>query len=294
MTRNKSKIVIVDDSPLFRTYLKKLLAGQYDLELIEISTARELHSYLSNNDTGEIALVLLDLHLPDGNGLEVIENLKANPATSGLTIIVVSAYIDKAAALLAARAGAHDLVVKPFQPAELLERLDRLFASEPFVQHIYLRDSQEVSDYSHQVNAEIKRARRAGYPLTLLLAGIFRSGSLASPLSGEDCRQNIALGDAFLQLVRESLRETDSVFSLSPHEFLVLLPFTGREGTATVLQNLGQAFEKTLLRTGCSGLELLTASVTFPEDGTGSREIIAALEEKFKELQASPRLAAVQ
>ena len=102
------------------------------------------------------------------------------------------------------------------------------------------------------------------------------------------------IGSALLtELIRESLRETDTVFSLSPHEFLVMLPFTGREGAATFLQNLGQAFEKTRQRTDCSGLELLAASVTFPDDGAGSREIITALETKYKELLAAPQPAAV-
>jgi CheY-like chemotaxis protein len=292
MTRNKSKIVIVDDSPLFRAYLKKLLAGQYDLEVIEISTARELHSYLSHTDLREVALVLLDLHLPDGNGLEVLQKIKTNHVTRDLDVIIVSAYIDKTAALQAARAGASDLVVKPFRPEELLERLDRLFAAEQLGTQIYLRDCQEVSDYNQHVNAEIKRAKRAGYPLTILLTGFFRCGSLSSPLSGDDCHRNIALGDSFRQLLRESLRETDSVLSRSPNELLLLLPFTGREGCATVLQNLGQAFEKTLTRDGCGGLELLTAAVTFPDDGPGTREIISTLESKFKELLDSPRSAA--
>jgi DNA-binding response OmpR family regulator len=293
MTREKSKIVIVDDSPLFRTYLKNVLASQYTLELIEIATVRELHSYLSHTDTREIALVLLDLHLPDGNGLEVIQQMKDTPATSNLPVIVISAFLDKASALLAARSGAQDLVVKPFRPEDLLERLDNLFLSARDSGPIYLRDNAAVKDYYRQIEAEVKRARRAGYELTLLLTGIFRAGTLASPLRGDHCRENIAFGDAFLQLVRESLRETDTVCPLSANEALLILPFAGRLGALTVLDNLNHAFEQTLRRTGCSGLDLLTASVTHPEDGSGSREIIAALEEKFKELLVSPRPAAV-
>lgn len=288
MTREKSKIVIVDDSPLFRTYLKNVLASQYALELIEIATVKELHSYLKATDTREIALVLLDLHLPDGNGLEVIQKMKDTPATSNLPVIVISAYLDKDSALLAVRSGAQDLVVKPFRTEELLERLDNLLLTARDSGLIYLRDNVAAKDYYRQINAEVKRARRAGYELTLLLTGIFRADTLGSPLRGEHCREHIALGDTFLQLVRESLRETDTVCPLSANESLLILPFSGRQGALTVLDSLKQAFAQTLRRTGCNGLELLTASVTHPEDGTGSREIIDALETKFRDLLAVP------
>jgi DNA-binding NarL/FixJ family response regulator len=294
MLRQKSKLLIVDDSPLFRTYLKKLLASQYTLEMIEINTARELQSYLNNTDIREIALVLIDLHLPDGNGLEVIEKIRMNPATRDLAVIVVSGYIDKNTALQVIRTGARDLVVKPFEAEELLGRLDKLLASEPLGQQIYLRDSKEVSDYYQQINAEMKRAKRADYQLTLLLAGFFRSGSLASPLSGEDCRQNIALGDAFLQLMRESLRETDSVYSLAANEYLLVLPFTSGQGTATVLENINHAFAKVLQRNGCSDMTLLTTAATYPTDGSELREIIAGLEKNFHALLASPQSSARQ
>lgn len=294
MLRQKSKLLIVDDSPLFRTYLKKLLASQYALEMIEINTARELQSYLNNIDIREIALVLIDLHLPDGNGLEVIEKIRMNPATSDLAVIVVSSYIDKNTALQVIRTGAQDLVVKPFEAEELLERLDKLLASEPVGQPIYLRDFKEVNDYYQQINEEMKRAKRADYPLTLLLAGFFRSGSLASPLSGADCRLNIALGDAFLQLMRESLRETDSVYSLAANEYLLVLPFTCAQGTVTVLENINQAFAKVLQRSGSSDMTLLTTAVTYPGDGSDLREVIAGLEKNFQALLVSPRPPASQ
>lgn len=283
MRCSKSKIVIVDDSPLFRTYLKGLLASQYDLELIEINTAQELHSYLRNANIQDIALVLLDLNLPDGNGIEVIQKMKESPATRDLAVIIVSAYIDKDTALLAIKTGAQDLVVKPFTAEELLESIDKLFSSEPLVQQIYLRDQKEVKDYYQQINAEIKRARRANYQLTLLMTGFFRNGSLDSPTRGADCRQNIALGSAFLQLLRESLRETDSVFSLSTHEYLLILPFTSAQGTATVLENMEQSFAKTLQHSGCVAMKMLTAMVSYPVDGDDFREIIAKLEARYNE-----------
>lgn len=283
----KNKILIVDDSPLFRTYVKGLLGSQYAMELIEINTARELFSYLRANNTEEIALVLLDLNLSDGNGLEVIGSLKENPAYRDLAIMVVSAYIDKDTALAALKAGAGDLVVKPFQPEALLERIDKLFSAEPLAGQVFLKDCKTAGDYYKQIGEEIKRAGRGNYHFSLLVTGFFRAETLSSPSVGEGCRQNIALGDVFLQVLQDSLRETDTVIRLSPHEYLLLLPFTNEQGAKKVEDNLIKAFASLLRRRGYSGLVLLTGSATYPVDSKDAREIVRTLEKRFKEQLAA-------
>jgi len=79
------------------------------------------------------------------------------------------------------------------------------------------------------------------------------------------------------------VRETDSVLPLSAHEYLLVLPFTNQQGTTIVLENVGLAFTKLLQRKDCSNLTLLASSATYPQDGAGSREIIAILEAQFKQ-----------
>ena len=67
------------------------------------------------------ALILLDLRLPDLDGLEVARRLKTRPATAAIPIIAMTGQVARAEALAA---GCDDFVAKPFELAELLARVE--------------------------------------------------------------------------------------------------------------------------------------------------------------------------
>lgn len=76
-------------------------------------------------------LVLLDLMMPDMDGWEVYQRMKANPTTSHIPVIVVTARaqsIDKVLGLHIAKVD--DYVTKPFGPTELLESVRRVIAEK--------------------------------------------------------------------------------------------------------------------------------------------------------------------
>jgi two-component system, OmpR family, phosphate regulon response regulator PhoB len=68
-------------------------------------------------------LVLLDLMLPDMDGLEVCRRLRQDPATQGLPIVMLTARGDEVDRVLGLELGADDYVVKPFSPRELIARI---------------------------------------------------------------------------------------------------------------------------------------------------------------------------
>lgn len=74
-------------------------------------------------------LVLLDLMMPDMDGWEVYQRIKANPATKDIPVIVVTARaqsIDKVLGLHIAKVD--DYITKPFGPAELLQSVEKVLA----------------------------------------------------------------------------------------------------------------------------------------------------------------------
>ena len=71
-------------------------------------------------------LILLDINMPQMDGFQVIEHLKADPVTSMLPVIVFSARKDEDDKVRALKLGADDYVVKPFNISELGARIDRL------------------------------------------------------------------------------------------------------------------------------------------------------------------------
>jgi two-component system KDP operon response regulator KdpE len=110
------RILAVDDEPAILRLLGAILArGGYDV--VTASDARAAKAALRH---GGIDAVILDLGLPDQDGLEVIAAIKAS---SGVPLIVVTARSEISEKIAALDLGADDYVTKPFDGDELLARL---------------------------------------------------------------------------------------------------------------------------------------------------------------------------
>ena len=110
------KILIVDDEPQIRLLLRVTLV-RAGYRVVEAATAREA---LSARDIDRPDLILLDLGLPDRDGLELVKALRGEPETR---LIVVSAREDTDQKVAALDLGADDYVTKPFDTDELLARV---------------------------------------------------------------------------------------------------------------------------------------------------------------------------
>jgi two-component system, OmpR family, KDP operon response regulator KdpE len=110
------RILLVDDEPQIRRILRAALANQ-QYEVLEAGSVREA----INTTTAERPdLVILDLGLPDGDGITVVRNLRA---WTDLPILILSVRGQEADKVAALDAGADDYLTKPFSTGELLARL---------------------------------------------------------------------------------------------------------------------------------------------------------------------------
>jgi two-component system KDP operon response regulator KdpE len=116
MPARPSKILIVDDEPQIRTLLKATLT-RAGYAVVEAASGREA---LSAKDIDKPDLVLLDLGLPDRDGLELVSLLRQEPRAA---LIVVSARDQTEQKVAALDLGADDYVTKPFDTEELLARV---------------------------------------------------------------------------------------------------------------------------------------------------------------------------
>ena len=116
MSNNKFKILIVEDEANICNLLETILTTNGYQVLIE-GTCKGgitmMRSYMPD-------LVILDLGLPDGDGLEFIRNIRTTDATP---ILVVSARSSENDKVLALDLGANDYITKPFGNAELMARV---------------------------------------------------------------------------------------------------------------------------------------------------------------------------
>jgi DNA-binding response OmpR family regulator len=109
----RASVLVVEDDPGIATQLVRGLSrGGYDVA--HVTTGRDALS------RGDPDVVLLDLGLPDVDGVEVCRQLRER---SGVAIIVVTARGEEPERVLALDAGADDYLVKPFGLAELLARI---------------------------------------------------------------------------------------------------------------------------------------------------------------------------
>ena len=117
----KKKILIIDDERDL-TAMVGLRLKANDFLVSEAFTAEE---GVKKAEEERPDLVLLDILLPDGDGYEICRKLKSNPKTRGIAIVIFTASNLKDLAKKAVEAGALDYVVKPFEPKELLEKINK-------------------------------------------------------------------------------------------------------------------------------------------------------------------------
>ena len=115
---SKVKIVIIEDEP----DIIEVMSYNLKREGFLVSSSRRGDEGLSLVRKQSPALVLLDLMLPGTDGLSVCQQLKADPMTREIPIIMVSAKGEESDVVIGLGLGADDYIAKPFSPRELLAR----------------------------------------------------------------------------------------------------------------------------------------------------------------------------
>jgi two-component system nitrate/nitrite response regulator NarP len=116
-----TKILLVDDHPMIRTAIEVLLRDtKYEIA----ATAGSGKEALEKVRDLQPDVLLLDLSMPNGNGMEVVRALHANGGTA--RIVILTAAIDDASLIEAGALGVKGMVLKNSDPAYLLECLDRV------------------------------------------------------------------------------------------------------------------------------------------------------------------------
>jgi DNA-binding response OmpR family regulator len=127
MAEEKKKVVCIEDEPEMID-LVKLILGRKGFDLIGAMGGRE---GLEAVRRVKPDLVLLDLMMPDMDGWEVYQQMKADEELSNIPVIVVTAKaqsIDKVLGLHIAKVD--DYVTKPFGPQELLQSVERVLSKK--------------------------------------------------------------------------------------------------------------------------------------------------------------------
>jgi CheY-like chemotaxis protein/anti-sigma regulatory factor (Ser/Thr protein kinase) len=118
-TKRKPKILVVDDQPINIKLLQRKLERQ-DMDVLVAYNGRECLNIVEKELPD---LILLDIMMPEMDGIETCQHLKANPTTETIPIIFITAKASKEGKLEGLDAGAVDYITKPIDLDETLARV---------------------------------------------------------------------------------------------------------------------------------------------------------------------------
>ena len=112
-------ILVIEDEPDIRRTLEYNIARE-GFNVLTASSISEAEEAIKSHP---INLVLLDLMLPDGSGLELCKKIKSNPKTEYVPVLILTAKDDEVDKVVGFELGADDYVTKPFSVRELILRI---------------------------------------------------------------------------------------------------------------------------------------------------------------------------
>ncbi|BBI35351.1 GGDEF domain-containing response regulator [Cohnella abietis] len=235
----ESKILIIDDDVELAAYLKGILEEKSYSVNIALTAERGLKLYYEWKPD----MLILDLFLPDTNGLQVLKQIVEKFNQANIPIIVISIEDSIANKIHAYRLGAMDFFAKPIDP-ELLEALiENRFRMKRHWDH-----SVVVDELTGAYNR-----KHFNKTMTQLLSHYQRSSNIFSvALLDLDCFKKVndtyghLMGDevlqSFVQVVNETKRDEDVLCRYGGEEFALLLPNTDKIQATELLHRIRENF----------------------------------------------------
>lgn len=116
------KFLVVDDSSTMRRIIKNTLVRIGHTDVIEAEDGVEGWKMLEDNS--DVEVLITDWNMPNMNGLELVQKVRAEAKYADLPIIMVTTEGGKTEVITALKAGVNNYIVKPFTPPVLKEKLE--------------------------------------------------------------------------------------------------------------------------------------------------------------------------
>ncbi len=141
----QSNILVVDDEPTITLMVKKLLKGAgYDNVLAETDSTKAFDRVLHERPD----LILLDIRMPQIDGLEILRRVRSNEMTKRLPVVFLTSTTDSKTKIKALNDGATDFLPKPVNGSELIARVKNTLLAK--------RHIDVLADYSSKLEHEVR------------------------------------------------------------------------------------------------------------------------------------------
>ena len=117
-------VLVIDDDPV----ILELLRVNFEIEGFDVICATDGEEGLQRAHEHKPDVVISDIMMPRRDGLQLLGDLKKHPQTEDLPVILLSAKAQKAEVQQGLDLGADDYITKPFDPLELIDRLNAVMS----------------------------------------------------------------------------------------------------------------------------------------------------------------------
>lgn len=249
MNTQKIKLLLIEDNPVEATLLRAVIAkaGQQATVakcIYEVKWANSLGKGLEHLAEGRFDVILLDLSLPDSEGLETLERLLAQE--QNVPVVVLTGMNDDAIAEAAMQTGAQDYLVKGKSDSQLLTRAIRYSIER----HRLMRSLTLVDELTGLYNRRgflslaeqhLKVALRTSSGCLLVYMDLDGLKQINDTLGHEFGSQAIADTGHILQ---RTFRESDISARLGGDEFTALLHCTDKDHGGVIISRLERALDE--------------------------------------------------
>jgi diguanylate cyclase (GGDEF)-like protein len=252
---SRTRILVVDDSRTQLDWLVQVLLREgYDV--VTAATGREA---IVKARTLTPDLVLLDMILPDMDGLEVLRMVKVRPDERFLPVIILSVKSDVDSKVEGLRIGADDFIAKPFAEAEIVARCHAMLRIKTLQDQLRSTrrslEEQSITDgltslknrrfFDERLPEEFRRAQRYSDPVSLMMIDLDHFKEVND-------RYGHQMGDVVLrdaaEVIKASVRDPDICARYGGEEFAVILPKTHMGGALIVAERVWRGLKNKVYR----------------------------------------------
>jgi two-component system, cell cycle response regulator len=247
---NRVAVLVVDDSPVSRKLVEITLPPSDYIVL----PARTGHEALELFAEHRPRLVITDWLMPDLSGTEMCERIRSEFRDSPTYIILVSGVSEKSKVVKGLKAGADDYLTKPFDPDELLARVEvgrriialhrEIEAKNRLLEQMALTDEltglpnrRAITQWAER---QLKGAIRHSYPFWMVMMDLDRFKAI-NDTYGHDAGDKVL--KKFAEFLQANTRQCDISGRLGGDEFLWILTHVDEHGVHSVVERMRTTIE---------------------------------------------------
>lgn len=295
------RLLVADDEPSILDLLRRRL----ETLGCEVTALPGGSQVLKTAREQQPDLILLDVMMPDLDGFTATQQLKDDPETQDIPVVLLTARSEVESRIKGLEIGAHDYIPKPFDATELVARVraalrvkslqDELKAANRMLEELAANDAltglPNRRTFDEQFFLEVERSRRNGQALSVIILDLDQFKRINDT-------HGHAVGDEALRQIGRVLtgrpRRTDLVARYGGEEFVWVVPGSGSEDAVEVAQWLRKAVAEIAVETQEGQLALtISAGVSTYEPAThgpvAATALLEAADRALRDAKAAGR-----